>query len=143
MSQKTIYVVNKLNQLQEAIIAETPSTGQIRIEWSGDPAAPHSEPVTFAAGEVLTLRIENGAVATFNNFGYVQFPAWAEFDFKGSQTCPGGLEPQIIATRSAVDTKITIKKGKADYLLDLWFSELTVAVPRAGQENVNIGDDQT
>jgi hypothetical protein len=143
MSQKTLYVVNKLNKLQEAVMAETPSAGQKRIAWSGNPSSPNSEPITFAAGEVLSLTIENGTGGTFDEFGYVQFPAWAEFDFKGNHTCPEGPDPQITVTRSAMETTITIKKGKADFSLDIWFPELLGTQPRPGQENVNIGDDQT
>jgi len=132
MSQKTIFVHNELGILKEAVIAETASIGQKRIAW------PNREPIEFDTDEVLTLAIENGANGRFDNLGYIKFPAWAEYDFKEDPSCPG----EITITRSELETKITIKEGEAGFSLDLKFPGSRGAVPRPGQENVFIGDDQ-
>ncbi len=135
MSEKTITITNQLNISKEAIIAETPSMGQKRIVWD---ATHPPVPITFPVEETLNLTIENGADMMFGRepFGNIEFPAWAEYDFKPDPTCPG----EISITRSESVTKITIKEGEAGFSLDLKFPE--GAAPRPVEENVIIGDDQ-
>ena len=137
MSQKTIFVVNELSILKEAIIAETPSIGQKRIAWTGG-TTPNRQLIEFDADEVLTLNIENGVHCKFDTSGYIKFPAWAEYDFNEDPSCPG----EITVTRSELETKITIREGEAGFSLGLKFPEPRGAVPRPGEENVAIGDDQ-
>ena len=144
VSGRTVHVVNKLNNSKKTITVETQPGGIKRIEWSGNPSAPNKEPFSLGPGEILKVRIEDGADSDFNEFVYVDFPAWAEFDFKGSNNCPKEMpNPQIKMNRSAGETRIWIEKGKVNFTLELWYYDLMGAFPRPGEENVNIGDDQT
>jgi hypothetical protein len=144
VSGRTLHVVNRLNNSKKTITAETQPGEVKRIEWSGNPSAPNKESFSLAPGEILKVRIEDGADNDSNEFVYVEFPGWAEFDFKGSNKSLEGIpNPRIKMNRSAEGTRIWIEKGKVNFTLELWYYDQMGAFPRPGEENVNIGDDQT
>lgn len=142
MADRTVRITNKLNLLKKTVMARV-NTSETPIPWSGNPLNPASAVITVPENNFLTVWIENGTSHQFEILGYVEFPAEAQFEFRGDHGDPGGPTPQVIATRSNTDTKITIQKGKADYTLELLFPLTEGGGAKGGEENVTIGEEQT